>query len=146
MDNPWLIVGGVLSLLAAALHVAIIYKGPAWYRLFGAGERMATLAEQGKLEPALITASIALVLLLWALYAFSGAGLLPPFPLLDWALAGITLIYLLRGVLPMLAAVFMPQLRTPFIWWSSLICTVYGLCHAVGLFILLVQSGLPRYD
>lgn len=146
MINLWLLAGGILSLIAAVLHVLIIYQGPAWYRFFGAGERMAKLAEQGKLEPALITAAIALVLLVWALYAFSGAGLLPPFPLLDWALMGITLIYLLRGVLPLLAMIFLPHLRTPFTWWSSLICTLYGLCHALGVFSMLIQASLPRYD
>ena len=50
MNKP-LIFGGVGSMLAASLHIAIIIGGPEWYRFFGAGERMATLAGQGSLIP-----------------------------------------------------------------------------------------------
>ena len=45
--NPWLITGGVLSALAALLHIGVIAGGPDWYRFFGAGEGMAILAETG---------------------------------------------------------------------------------------------------
>jgi len=36
--NISLILGGVLSILVALLHIAIIIGGPAWYLFFGAGE------------------------------------------------------------------------------------------------------------
>ena len=42
-----LLIGGGLSALAAALHLAIIAGGPSWYRFFGAGERTARLAARG---------------------------------------------------------------------------------------------------
>ncbi len=42
-----LTVAASLSFIAAALHVAIIFGGGDWYRFFGAGEAMASLAESG---------------------------------------------------------------------------------------------------
>lgn len=47
--NTWLIVGAVLSGVAALLHVAIVFGGASWYRFFGAGERMASAAAAGRL-------------------------------------------------------------------------------------------------
>ena len=38
VGNPWLVAGGILSALAALLHLAVIVGGPVWYRFFGAGE------------------------------------------------------------------------------------------------------------
>ncbi|MEO1167473.1 MAG: hypothetical protein AAFW97_02055 [Pseudomonadota bacterium] len=130
--KAWLIIGGSLSAIAALAHLAIIVGGPAWYRFFGAGERMAEMAERGHSYPALITLGIATILALWAAYAFSGAGLLPRLPLLRTALVAITAIYLLRALafVPVMAASGAPI--TPFAVWSSLIVLVYGFTHALG--------------
>jgi hypothetical protein len=131
--NIWLIIAGVLSAIAAFLHLGCIYFGAQWYRFFGAGEHMAMLAEQGSIEPVLITAAIASVLFTWSLYAFSAAGLIVKLPLIRTALLLITLIYLVRG-----AAGFMliqhPMGRSPDFWvWSSLICLSFGVVHLIGL-------------
>ncbi len=136
MNNPYnvfLLVGGMLSAIAAVLHVGIILGGAPWYRFFGAGEGMARAAEAGRLYPAIVTTWIALVLAAWSAYALSGAGLLQRLPLLRPALALITLVYLLRGlaILPLVSLARANS--TPFLVWSSLICLVYGLVHAIGL-------------
>ncbi len=96
--NYWLIASGILSSLAALLHLAVIIGGQAWYRFFGAGERMARLAESGSPQPAIITLIIVAVLAAWAAYAFSGAGLIRRLPLLRTALVVISAIYLARGI------------------------------------------------
>ena len=80
--NKILLFGGVLSGIGALLHIAIIIGGPQWYRFFGAGEEIASMAEQGSWYPAVLTFGIAVVLFIWAFYAFSGAGLIRRFPLL----------------------------------------------------------------
>lgn len=59
--NIWLIIAGVLSAIAAFLHLGCIYFGAQWYRFFGAGEHMATLAAQGSIEPVLIVSAFYLV-------------------------------------------------------------------------------------
>jgi hypothetical protein len=130
--NYWLISGGILSAIAALMHIAIIIGGPDWYRFFGAGEGMARAAAQGRLMPTLITLGIATMLAIWAAYAFSGAGLIVRLPLLRPALVIISTIYLLRAlaVVPFLLT---PTEQSPAFWLvSSGIVLIYGLTYAIG--------------
>ena len=122
--NPALIIGGLLSVAAALLHIGCIIGGPDWYRFFGAGEAMATLAEQGSMTPTLLTLGIACILAIWAAYAFSGAGLLPRLPLLRTGLVVISAVYLLRGLVLIPALVINGANVMPFILWSLLIVLV----------------------
>ena len=137
--NRYLVIGGALTGVASLLHVGIILGGPGWYRFFGAGERMARFAERGSIYPAVITAGIAAVLGVWALYAFSGAGVIRRLPLLRQALVLIAAIYLARGILgvPLVLVSHDPyanELRgkMTFMILSSAICTGLGLCYALG--------------
>ncbi len=125
-------IGGWLSVAAALAHIACILGGPEWYRFFGAGEDIARAAERGEWQPALITLAISGILLIWAAYAFSGAGWLPRLPLLRTGLVVITAIYLLRGLLFVPLHVWRPHHTDGFAVWSSLIVLVYGLAYAVG--------------
>jgi hypothetical protein len=135
--NSFLLVGAALSATASLAHVGIVIGGPTWYRFFGAGEKFAKAAEQGRLFPALITLGIAVVLLAWSLIAISGSGALPAFPLLKLALCFITAVYLLRGlggfVLLVTPAFSKQKLTSTFLVVSSLICLLYGVVHLVGL-------------
>ena len=138
LNSTPLIFAGLLSLIASALHLAIIIGGPQWYRFFGAGEKMATLAEQGSWYPTVITSCIALILFIWGLFAFSGAGLITRLPLLKTGLVIITGIYLLRGVggyiLTMLPQFHnSPDYSLEFWLISSTICLLFGLTHLYGL-------------
>lgn len=142
--NP-LAFGGSLTLLAAVLHVFIIVGGADWYRFFGAGETMAQMSEQGAWQPIITTAIIALILLIWSLYGFSGAGVIRPLPLLKTALAVIGTIFLLRGLLavPALFLFESPHLtelkqKMEFMVVTSLFCLVLGLCYLTG-FVKLVK-------
>lgn len=132
--NIALTIGGTLSLIAASLHIAIIIGGPDWYRRFGAGEEFASKAAAGSWMPTLVTCGIALVLFSWAAYAFSGAGLIPPLPLIKIALIGITAVYLLRGLAIVPLLTFAQQHSTPFLIQSSVVCLGYGVVHALGTY------------
>lgn len=132
--NPALLVGGTLSVIAALLHIGIIIGGPDWYRRFGAGERFASAAAAGSWMPPLVTSGIALVLLVWAAYAYSGAGLILRLPFVQLALVAITVVYLLRGLVLIPLLTFARQHSTPFLINSSLICLAYGLVHTVGTY------------
>lgn len=131
--NTTLIAAACLSAIAALLHVGIVVGGPDWYRFFGAGERMAKAAEDGKWYPALVTLGIAMVLGLWAAYALSGAGVLQPLPLLKIGLCIITGIYMIRGLAIIPFIIVAREKATPFIFWSSIICVIYGVTHLLGL-------------
>ena len=128
---PWLAAAGLLSLAAALLHVAIVAGGPDWYRFFGAGEEMADMAARGSWTPAVITLGIAIILAIWAAYAFAGAGLVRRLPLMRPALVAISAVYLLRSLflVPVLLA---PGPPSEFGVWSSLIVLIYGVTYAIG--------------
>ncbi|MBA3942205.1 MAG: hypothetical protein C0520_13425 [Sphingopyxis sp.] len=133
--NPgsiWLLVGGWLSAVAALLHIACIFGGPDWYRFFGAGEGMARAAARGEWQPVLVTLIVAAVLLIWAAYAFSGAGSLPRLPLLRTGLVVITAIYLLRALIFVPLNMVRSTHSSEFALWSSLIVLVYGAVYAIG--------------
>lgn len=134
-----LIAGGVLTAAAAVLHVAIIVGGPGWYRFFGAGERMAMFAERGSRYPGLLTAGIACTLALFALYAFSGAGLVRTLPFLRPMLFLIAAIFTMRGVLGVPVVLLADtryalelRARMPFMLVTSATCVVLGACYAIG--------------
>ena len=131
-NNPWLILAGLLSAAACVVHLAIIIGGGPWYRFFGAGERMARLAEAGSPRPAVITLGIAAVLAIWAAYGFAGAGLIPPLPLMRPALVAISAVYLARGLTPVPVFLVTQGRVSPFWVWSSLIVLVYGIAYAIG--------------
>jgi len=131
--NVYLVISGVLSAIAAVLHLGCIYFGAQWYRFFGAGEQMALMAEQGNNYPTFLTLGIFAVLSIWSLYAFSAAGLIRKFPLTRLALILITSIYLIRGIAGF-TLISTPMGRSPEFWlWSSIICLIFGVFHAVGL-------------
>lgn len=131
--NGFLVAAAALSGVAAMLHIAIIFFGAPWYRFFGAGERMARLAESGHWQASAITTGIALVLATWALYALSGAGVVRPLPFVKPVLCIITAVYLIRGLAVVALFLFARQRATAFWFWSSAICCVYGTVHLIGL-------------
>lgn len=132
LGQKLLLIGGFLSLLASLLHIGVILGGPDWYRFFGAGEEMAKMAEKGSIYPTLITFGIASVLAIWAWFAFAGAGLAWKPPLLRTGLVIISAIYLLRGLVLLPMAVFIPEKINSFAIWSSLIVLAYGLFYGMG--------------
>jgi hypothetical protein len=139
MNVDYLKIAGVLSFFASIMHLAIIVGGASWYRFFGAGEEMATMAEQGLLQPTIITLFISFVLATFGAYAWSGAGIIIELPLLKPVLVSITLVYLLRGVVGLFAPFISshPQITQNSIsfWvYSSTICFIFGLVHLKGLF------------
>lgn len=134
-----LVLAGAPSAGVALLHVACILVGPAAYRYFGAGERLASLAAAGSPVPALITAGIAVVFAAFGLYAFSGAGLVPPLPLLRTGLIVMGVVYTLRGLflpLEMMAMLARPgsiPSREPVF---SAVSLVIGLAYLGGVAVV----------
>ena len=97
MDGfPWLLVAAAGSAAAALLHIGCIAFGAAWYRYFGAGQRVVRLAHAGHWWPPLMTAGITALLVAWTLYALAAAGWHSPLPASRLVLPAIAL-----GVSPM---------------------------------------------
>jgi len=128
-----LALGAALSAAAAIAHLVCIAVGPAAYRFMGAGEKMARAVEAGKIQPTIVTLAISSVLLAWAAYALSGAGLITRLPLTKEVLLAITVVYLARAIaFPLLRPAF-PENSTTFWLVSSGICLLIGLLHTYGL-------------
>ncbi|WP_373493109.1 hypothetical protein [Aquiflexum sp.] len=139
MNNRQLYWAGILTALIAIIHIGIVIGGPEWYRFFGAGEGMAQQAEAGLALPVMITLMIALILGIWALYAFSGAGEVAKLPLMEPILIIISSIFLLRGLLgiPLVMLIDDPYLnelreKMVFMFVSSLISMGFGILYAKG--------------
>jgi hypothetical protein len=132
-SNYFLIAGGALSAIAALAHLGCIVFGASWYRFFGAGEKMVELLESGSSYPTRVTLLISAVLLTWATYALSGAGVIPRLPLLRTILCAITAVYILRGLLFFLLMPYFPGNSMTFWLWSAAICLGIGLLHLAGL-------------
>ncbi|KKO46641.1 hypothetical protein WG68_04965 [Arsukibacterium ikkense] len=130
--NRYLIATALCCVIAAVAHLGCIVFGGDWYRFFGAGEQMAVLAEQGDPHPTIVTSVIVTVLLLWALFALSGAGVIRRLPLLRTALCVISAIFLLRGLAFVALMPLFPGNSLTFWLVSSAICLVIGLLYAVG--------------
>ena len=98
-----LIAGGVISALISLLHVVLTLK-PELYRYIVPGQEsaLAQMAEQGASLTTLASAALALIFAVWALYAFSGAGLIGPLP-------GLRAILIATGVIYILRALFLPS-------------------------------------
>lgn len=131
--NVALLIAGTLSALAALAHLACIVFGVSWYRFFGAGEQMLRLVEAGSTYPTKMTVFIATVLLVWAAYAYSGAGLLPRLPFLKLILCAITAVYLLRGFLFFPLMPRFPGNSMTFWLVSGAICATIGIVHVIGI-------------
>lgn len=131
--NKLLIVAAICSGIAALLHLGCIIFGGNWYRFFGAGEKMAQMAETGHIYPTIVTSVIVALLTIWSLYALSGAGLILRLPLLRLGLCIIAAIYLFRGIafIPLMS--MFPENGVMFWVVSSATCFVFGLLYALGI-------------
>lgn len=131
--NRYLMAGAIASALASLLHLLCIVFGAPWYRLLGAGERFAQLAEAGSWTPALVTLCIAAMLALWSAYALAGAGVIRTLPYTRLVLCAIAAIYCFRGLAFPSLIIFFPDNSTAFWLTSSALSFGIGLLHVLGL-------------
>ena len=131
--NRFLLLGAVLTALAAVAHLGCIAFGAPWYRFMGAGEQMAQMDLAGHWYPTAASLVIAGVLFTWSAYALSGAGLIRRLPMLRLILGIITSIFLLRGLGFYFLMPYFPG-NSPTFWAvSSGICFAIGIVHLLGL-------------
>ena len=89
-----------MSTIIALLHVWIMLIGePAYRYLAGIGDQLADLLVIGSFLPTILVSAITLVFVVFAIYAFSGAGLVIRLPFLHLGLLAIGATYLLRGIM-----------------------------------------------
>jgi len=128
-------------MLAAVLHLAMPFGGPAWYAFWRAPDVIVRMAGAGHPYPAVMCMLIAALLVLCTLYAVSGAGLIFRMPLLRTGLTAIAAVFLARGLsfIPLvalrpgaLADVCNCTKVDTFIVVSSAVCLAIGAGYAAG--------------
>jgi hypothetical protein len=133
--RPILIAGGVISALISILHVILAVK-PDLYRYVSPDQEsaLAQIAGQGSSLIIIATVVLALIFAIWAIYAFSGAGLIVRLPLLRLALIAIGVIYILRALfLPSEINMVLNQgYPFRFVVFST-VSLVAGLLYLVGI-------------
>jgi hypothetical protein len=133
--NYFLIAGGVSSALIALLHVILIFApGLYQYVVPGQEDALSEMAVQGSGLIVAATAILALIFAVWAVYAFSGAGMIRRLPLLGAALIAIGVIYVLRGLFLPTEINMVVNQGYPFRFVVfSTISLVTGLLYLVGV-------------
>lgn len=122
-----------MSALVAVLHFACIVIGAPAFRLLGAGDRLAVMAERGHWYPSALALGIGAAFSVCAAYALSAAGVLPPLPMRRTVLGLFTGVLFFRALaFPLLRSVF-PWNSTAFWLVTSSICLLMGMLHLVGL-------------
>ncbi len=139
----FLIIGAVISALIAVLHFILGLK-PELYALIAPGQMSALseMAVEGSSLTTILSFVIALIFALWALYAFSGAGVIARFPALRAALIVIGVIYCLRGLFLITEIGMVRNEGYPFrfVLYSSL-SLIAGLLYLIGV---IGNRSLPR--
>lgn len=130
--NKYLILAAIVTFIAALLHLGCIIFGGDWYRFLGAGEQMAVMSEQGHWYPAAVTSVIFIILMIWVLYALSGAKLIFRLPLLRLGLVTISSLLVLRGLAFFFIMSAFPENSLTFWLVSSGICLGLGLLYILG--------------
>ena len=132
LGSKALVIAGILMAITALAHLAcIVIRAPA-YRFMGAGERMASAAEAGKLEPTITTLVIACIFGLCSFYAISGAGIATKLPFTKYVLILISAVLIARAfAFPLLKPSF-PDNSESYWLISSGICLIVGGLYAFG--------------
>lgn len=132
--KPLLVAGGVITALISLLHVVLAVR-PELYRYFGPGQgsELAQRAVEGSRGTTIASVLLALVFAIWAIYAFSGAGLIGGFPLLRPALIVIGVIYILRSlfIISEIRMVISQGYPFRFVVFSA-ISLVAGMLYLIG--------------
>ena len=137
-----LIFAGFGMIAGAIFHVVCLIGGPEWVAFAGAPEWAVESVRQGTWIGPAVTLLITALLIVWALYAFSGANKFRRLPFLKSFLGVTAFILIVRGL------IFLPLLPnwnwdSPlYIFHGSLSFFVLalGLAYAFGLYGLLKEK------
>ncbi len=127
-----LLLAAALCVIAAALHFACLVWGASGYRFLGAGENAVAAIEAGDKRPHISAVVVGTMLLIWAIYAIAGAGMLPAMPFMRPVLFLISGVLLARALLFPLLRPLIPGNSLKFWIISSLVVGVLGLLFLVG--------------
>lgn len=124
-------------LAGALLHVVVLIGGPDWIAFVGAPPSIVESARDGTWLAPVSTLGIALLLMIWALYAYSAAGNVYRLPFCRSMLMFVAVVFVLRGLI-ITPALFAGRVNWQaaidlFIVTSSLSILAIGVSLTIGL-------------
>ena len=128
----YLLFVAVIAFGTALAHFSCIFLGPACYELQMAPQSIIESAVKGTIFAPLMTIAISSVFVIVALYALSAARLIKHLPLLKLGVYVISIICILRGLLPIAALTFNYDMVTVkgiligFVWLATGSFFIYG--------------------
>jgi hypothetical protein len=137
----YIILTGIVALIGALLHIAIMIGGPDWYAFFGAPEGLVQMARAGNLRAPVSCLIIAGILFVFTAYAFSAAGLIKRLPMLRVISGLIAIVLILRGLIFIPLILWKPESLSgicdcrsidTFILVTSAICLAMGIGYAMA--------------
>jgi hypothetical protein len=131
-----------ISLFGAVIHFAAPWLGPEWYAFLQAPPKVVASAQAGGLFAPAGALAIGLLMLVCALYALAGAGLLRWLPFAQMVQGTVAAICLLRGMLVLPYLYKFPDRLWTFDVVASVIWFAAGLGFLVG--ILRSARGEPH--
>ena len=138
----------IAGILASALTVfqVIISFSPEWSLYFGATEELT----QNPTQLLVVGLIVALFFFVFALYAFSGHGVIRRLPLLRAGLVAISAVFVLRGLvliclLAMYFGIIDTQVRNFSVsLMSAIVSIIIGFFYSMGTFRLWEKLSTPK--
>jgi hypothetical protein len=122
-----------ISLFGAVIHFAAPWLGPEWYAFLQAPPKVVASAQAGGLLAPAGALAIGLLMLVCAVYALAGAGLLRWLPFAQMVQGTVAAICLLRGLLVLPYLYKFPDRLWTFDVVASIIWFAAGLGFLVGI-------------
>lgn len=127
-----LLVAALAAIATALAHLSCIYFGPVCYAVQMAPPFVVESAEAGTWLAPVGTVFVSALFLLLAAYALSAARLLKPMPLARVANYTISLLCIVRGLLPLQLWLRQPDTISLEVLLVGLAWLAVGLCYFVG--------------
>ena len=130
--------GGYINILIAIAHIICLFNAQYFFEVTGVGENMRRNAEIHPLLPYAMTIFVSVIFFIFGLYGISGAGKIRKLPLLKVGIFTIATIYLMRGVVGVIANI---GSESSFQWHHLL----FTVC-ALGIGLLYLLGGLRKWE
>lgn len=128
-----LVLAGLIAFGTALAHTSCIYFGPECYSAQMAPPEVVEAAKPGSLVAPIGTLLVSAIFVGIGCYAFSAAGVMRPFPKLNFIIYLISFTCVVRGLLPIQLWFRHPQKVPDPVLYVGLVWLLVGLFFVIGL-------------
>jgi len=136
MSTKWgmilLAVAALVAFSTAVAHLSCIYFGPQCFSAQMAPPAIVESAQNGTLFAPVATIVVAMVFIIFGIYALSGARLIRKLPLLSVGVYAIAFLCIVRGLLPMQLWLRHPEKVSNLVLFVGIVWLTVGLLYLFG--------------